>query len=149
MSMSGFCCFCYSWYPTLVHGDLIECMWLFQSSCICWGLFCVWLSGQFWRKFHEVLRRSNSLLFWGETFCRYVKSIWFITSVSSTLCLFSFCFNDLFIGESGVLNSPTINVCPDMVSRNKNQTGLEGSQQDWVWDNFKQSDFLYTYQNHI
>ena len=30
-----------------------------------------------------------------------VKSIWFITSVSFTVSLFSFCFQDLSIGESG------------------------------------------------
>ena len=37
-----------------------------------------------------------------------VKSIWFIPSLSFTVSLFSFCFNDLSIGESGVLKSPTI-----------------------------------------
>jgi hypothetical protein len=39
---------------------------------------------------------------------RYVKSIWFITSVSFTVSLFSFCFHDLSIAESGVLKSPII-----------------------------------------
>jgi hypothetical protein len=33
---------------------------------------------------------------------------WFITSLSFTVSLFRFCFNDLFIGESGMLKSPTI-----------------------------------------
>jgi hypothetical protein len=37
-----------------------------------------------------------------------VRSIWFITSVSFTVFLFSFCFHDLSIAESGVLKSPTI-----------------------------------------
>ena len=40
-----------------------------------------------------------------------VKSIWFITSISLTVSLFSLCFNDLLIGVSGVLKSPTIIVC--------------------------------------
>ena len=35
-------------------------------------------------------------------------SSWFITSVSFTVSLFSFCFHDLSIAESGVLKSPTI-----------------------------------------
>ena len=37
-----------------------------------------------------------------------VKSIWSIASVSFTVSLFSFCFHDLSIAESGVLKSPTI-----------------------------------------
>jgi hypothetical protein len=37
-----------------------------------------------------------------------VKSIWFITSISFTVPLFSFCFHDLSIDEVGVLKSPTI-----------------------------------------
>jgi hypothetical protein len=37
-----------------------------------------------------------------------VKSIWFITSVSFFVPLFSFCFNELSISESGMLKSPTI-----------------------------------------
>jgi hypothetical protein len=41
-------------------------------------------------------------------FYRYVKSSWFITSVSFTVSLFSFCFHDLSIGENRVLKSPTI-----------------------------------------
>ena len=51
----------------------------------------------------------------GKTFCLgqnvlyiSVKSICFITSVSFTVSLFTFCFHDLSIGESGVLKSPTI-----------------------------------------
>jgi len=37
-----------------------------------------------------------------------VKSIWFITSVSFSVSLFSLCFPNLSIDESGVLKSPTI-----------------------------------------
>ena len=37
-----------------------------------------------------------------------INSNWFITSASFTVSLFSFHFNDLSIGESGVLRSPTI-----------------------------------------
>jgi len=40
-----------------------------------------------------------------------VKSIWFITSVTFTVYLFSFCFHDLSIGECGVLVSLTIIEC--------------------------------------
>ena len=86
----------------IVHGDMIG--GLFQPSCICWGLFCVWLYGQFWRRFHEKVY----LFVLGEMFCRCVKSIWFITSVSFTVSLFSFCSNDLSVGVSWVLRSSTI-----------------------------------------
>ena len=37
-----------------------------------------------------------------------VRAIWFITSVSFAVSLFSFCFHDLSIAESGVLRFPTI-----------------------------------------
>ena len=40
-----------------------------------------------------------------------VKSILVIPSVSSLISLLIFCLTDLFIGESGVLKSPTISVC--------------------------------------
>ena len=40
-----------------------------------------------------------------------VRTIWFITSVSFTVSLFSFCFQDLSIDESGVFKSHTIIVC--------------------------------------
>lgn len=39
-----------------------------------------------------------------------VRSIWVIPSLSSIIFLFSFCLGDLSTGESGVLESPTINV---------------------------------------
>ena len=37
-----------------------------------------------------------------------MKYVCFITSVSFTVSLFSFCFHDLSIDESGVLKYPTI-----------------------------------------
>ena len=43
-----------------------------------------------------------------------INSNCFITSTSFTLSLFSFCFHDLSIDESGVLNSPPIIVCGAM-----------------------------------
>jgi hypothetical protein len=44
-------------------------------------------------------------------FYKYVRTIWFITSVNFTVSLFSFCFHDLSIAESEVLKSPTITMC--------------------------------------
>jgi hypothetical protein len=41
-------------------------------------------------------------------FYKCARFIWFITSVSFTVSLFSFCFHDQSIPESGVLKSPTI-----------------------------------------
>jgi hypothetical protein len=57
MCMWAFCCLSCNWRPALVHGDPIEYIRLIQSSCIGWGLFCVWLYSQFWRRYHEVLRK--------------------------------------------------------------------------------------------
>jgi hypothetical protein len=39
MCMWAFHCFCCYWKPALAYVDKIGCMGLFQSSCICWGLF--------------------------------------------------------------------------------------------------------------
>ena len=39
-----------------------------------------------------------------------VKSIWFITSVSSLISLLNFCLVDLSIGGRGVLKSPAISM---------------------------------------
>jgi hypothetical protein len=91
------------------HGYLIECMGLFQSSCICWGLVYIQLYGQFWISFHEVLRKKVHfpVLEWNILHIS-VKFIWFITSVSFTMAPLSFCFNDLPNGESGQLKSPNI-----------------------------------------
>ena len=41
-------------------------------------------------------------------FYKYVRSIWFITSVSFTGSLFSFCYHDLSIAEKMVLKYATI-----------------------------------------
>ena len=41
----------------------------------------------------------------------FVRSIWFIISVTFTVSLFSFCFHDLSIAESWVFNSSTVIVC--------------------------------------
>ena len=40
-----------------------------------------------------------------------VRSIWFITSVSSSISLFCFYLDDLSFGESRVLKFSTISVC--------------------------------------
>ena len=65
----AFHCFCWYLRTALVRGDLIGCMGLFQSSCICWGLFCDWLYGQFWRRCHEVLRIRHILFFFFKMKC--------------------------------------------------------------------------------
>ena len=89
MSMWSFCCFCY-WSPALVYGDLIEYKGSLIFFCFCWGLFCVQL---LWRSFCEELRRRYILFVLG----------WNILYISvKSLCLFSLCFNDLCIGESGI-----------------------------------------------
>jgi hypothetical protein len=49
------------------------------------------------------MRRRYILLLLDEMFYKYVRSIWFKTSVSFTVSLFSFCFHDLSIDENGVL----------------------------------------------
>jgi hypothetical protein len=102
MHIWAFCCF---WSIILVLRDLIECKGSFQSSFICWGLFCVPLYSQFWGRLHEVLRRRYILLFCGEMLCRDL-STWLIALVSFTVSLFSFCFNDLLYSETWDVEFP-------------------------------------------
>ena len=45
-----FPCFCWNLRPALVHGVLIGCLGLFQSSQICWVLICDQLEWQFSRR---------------------------------------------------------------------------------------------------
>jgi hypothetical protein len=45
MCMWAFCCFSCYWRPVSIHGDMIGCMGLLQSS-LGWGLFCDWLYGE-------------------------------------------------------------------------------------------------------
>ena len=63
-----------------------------------------------------VLRRRHILLFYDKMLYRYLLNpfFFFITSVSFTVSLFSFCCHDQSIAESGVLKSPTIIVCNAM-----------------------------------
>lgn len=51
------------------------------------------------------LRRRYVPLCLGEMFCKYL-----LTSIGCTISLFSFCMDDLSIGEIGVLKTPTVSV---------------------------------------
>ena len=53
-----------------------------------------------------------------------INSNWLITSASFTVSLFSFCFHDLSIDESGVLRSPTIIVWSTMYFLSFNRVSL-------------------------
>jgi hypothetical protein len=55
-------------------------------------------------------------------FCRYLLNQF--GSVSFTVSLFSFCFHDLSIAESGLVKSPTIIVCGAMCALNFNKVSL-------------------------
>jgi hypothetical protein len=80
--------------------------------------FALYLS--MWRvleKVHEVLRIIYILvyilvyiLFGWNVLKIFVRSFWFITSISYSIFLFGFFLNDLSIGESGILKSPSISV---------------------------------------
>ena len=83
-------------------------MKLYPSPYIYRGLFSDRVYGQLWKKYCELLRRGYILLFWENVLSIPIKSIWFITSVSFTVSLFSLSFPHLSIDESMVLNSPTI-----------------------------------------
>ena len=77
---------------------------LFSFSYICLDLICVWVCGQFWRKFHEVLRRQIYMHSSGEMFCKHLKSIWLVTTELQFALTFMFCLclNSLSWGRSGI-----------------------------------------------
>lgn len=80
---------------------------LFQFSFIYWHLLCVWVCGQFWRKFQEVLsRRYNFFLCLDEIFCNFFRPFRLMMSFNSNTFAFTFCLDDLSV-ENGVLNSLT------------------------------------------
>jgi hypothetical protein len=56
----------------VVVVDMIERKEVCQSPFIYLGLFCDQLYGQFWRRFHVVLRKRYILFFGYEMFCRYM-----------------------------------------------------------------------------
>jgi hypothetical protein len=64
------CCFC-CWVLVLMHCDQIECRRLFLFSYIFWGLLCVIRYDQFWRRFHELLRRMYIVQKLDEIVCRH------------------------------------------------------------------------------
>lgn len=80
-------------------------------SCICWGLFCDWEYGQFWKRYHELLKRRYILLCLAEMFYRCLLGpFWIITSALLLfLCSVSVSMTYQFC-ESSVMEFLTINV---------------------------------------
>jgi hypothetical protein len=109
MGLYAVCCF-YCWTPSLIHSGLIRYMGLFQFSCICWDLLSTVYMVNFEQGFLRHWEEGIFFVFGWNVLLISVRSIWFITSVSFIIPLFSCCLNDLSIGKSGMLKSPAINV---------------------------------------
>jgi hypothetical protein len=89
----------------------IECMKLFLFSYICWGLLCALKYDQFWKRFHELLRRMYIVQKLGEIFCRFELGpfgLW--CDLILGFFYWFFCLDDLSIGDRGVLRTHTITV---------------------------------------
>lgn len=67
---------------------------------------CVWVCGQFWRKFQEVLSRRYNFLCLDEIFCNFFRPFRLMMSFNSNISAFTFCLDNMSV-ESKVLNSPT------------------------------------------
>jgi hypothetical protein len=107
-----FCCCLCSWVLLLFHCDQIECRGVFLFSYVCWGLLCALRNDQFWRKFHRLLRRMYLTLFLEEIFCRHQIGsfdLW-CHLVLGFHCWFFFCWDNMSIGDRGLLNPPTTTV---------------------------------------
>jgi hypothetical protein len=88
--------------------DQTECIGLFVFPYICRGLLCTLRYDQFWRRFHELLRRMYIVQKLDKIFCRYQLGpidLWY----DLVLEFFSsfFFLDDLSIGDMGVLKSPS------------------------------------------
>ena len=79
MSFQTFCCFSCCWYSALICDDQAGCRLVFIFLKIFWDLLYVQICGQFWRKFHELLRSKYILLCLDKMFCNYLPgslSLW-------------------------------------------------------------------------
>lgn len=74
-------------------------------------MFSDWWYVEFCRRFFKIPRRRYIPLCLGEISCRFLLGHFYSMSVSLIVYLFSFCLDDLLIGESGVLTSSTNKVC--------------------------------------
>ena len=81
-------------------ADRIEV--LLQFLKYLWNFLCVLIHNQLWRQCHEVLKYIFLSVL--------VESPFYLWFYLTCLYLFSFCLNDLSIGKSQVLKSPTISV---------------------------------------
>ena len=76
-----------------------------------YGSMCILLHADIQLDQHHLLKMLSFFPFYPFGFLvKNQVSIWFITSVSLIISLFSFCLDDLYIGESEVLKSPTVNL---------------------------------------
>lgn len=62
-----------------------------------------------------MLRKKYSFVFGWNVLYISIRSIWLIISVHSFISLFCFCLNNMFIGESGKLESSAMNLCSFIV----------------------------------
>jgi hypothetical protein len=77
----------------------------------CWGFLYALTYDQFWRRFHELLRRMYIVQKLDEIFCRHLLGpfdLWH--DLTLEFLYWFFCLDDLSIGDRGVLKSPTTTV---------------------------------------
>lgn len=73
---------------------------LLQFSYIFWALLCIQVYRQFWRIFHEMLRKEYIFLCECEILCKYGLDLWY--NLDPAFLCYVFVCNDLSIGKSGV-----------------------------------------------
>jgi hypothetical protein len=103
-----YCCFC-CWFLVLMHCEQIEWMGLFLFSSICWDLLCA-LRYQFWRRFHELLRRLYIVQKLDEILCRHQLGPFDLWCDLVIGFLYWFLFGWPIYWRLGVLRSPTTTV---------------------------------------
>lgn len=87
----------------LLCGVQIGCRVLFLSCCICWDLIGTQVYGQFWRKSHEVLKRTHTALCLGKMFCKHLPGPFGLIPFNYSISLLSFCLHDSsYWGELGI-----------------------------------------------
>jgi hypothetical protein len=94
-----------------MHCDQIQCMGLFLFSYIWWGLLRALKYNQFLKRFHGVLIRMLIVQKLDEIFCSHQLGpfdLW--CSLVLEFLYWFFCFDDLSIGDRGVLRSQSVTV---------------------------------------
>jgi hypothetical protein len=136
MCMWAFCCFCCYWRPVN--------LWWSDRIHVIMSIFFYLLKPVLWLIIWSILekvpigaeKKVNYFILELNFLKISVKFFWYrpkVNSVNFTMSLFSFCFHDPSIDESGVLKSPTIIVWGAMCVLSFSKVSLRNVVCHFIW----------------